>query len=274
MREVKEVVKLFTPEEIKEYLDRIGMPPVEKPTKEALDEMIYRQQCSLAFENLDSFDLHKEVSLDPDYVFQKIIRGKRGGYCLELNALFYRLLLSLGYDARLCFVRVLLGSDDFTTWADHRAIIVTLDGVEYFCDGGLGGPMPAGAINIQTDEWQTCKKESFRVMPSIKGWYEVHRKTRISQQLGKLDAAQRIEILFSDVACFMTDFIFLNYYQSTNKDARFCSMRVVNIRTEDGYRTIVNDEYKEVSEDNVIIEPVGGRLKELLKEKFDIEIEL
>ena len=40
MREVKEVVKLFTPEEIKEYLDRIGMSPVEKPTKEALDEII------------------------------------------------------------------------------------------------------------------------------------------------------------------------------------------------------------------------------------------
>ena len=36
----------------------------------------------------------------------------------------------------------------------------------------------------------------------------------------------------------------------------------------------IRDRYKEVSEDNVIIEPVGGRLKELLKEKFDIEIEL
>ena len=51
-------------------------------------------------------------------------------------------------------------------------------------------------------------------------------------------------------------------------------LRVINIRTEDGYRTLINDEYKEVSEDNVIIEPVGGRLKEVLKEKFDIEIEL
>ncbi len=49
-------------------------------------------------------------------------------------------------------------------------------------------------------------------------------------------------------------------------------IRVINIRTEDGYRTLINDEYKEVSEDNVVIEPVGGRLKELLKEKFNIEI--
>lgn len=273
---MKDRIKKLSPEQINQYLNRIGMQQVEKLTRETLDELIYRHQCAIAFENLDSYDFHMEVNLDSDYLFQKIIQSPRGGYCLELNSLFYRLLLSLGYDARPCFTRVLLGSDDLTLPIDHRGTLVKLDGTEYFCDVGLGGPMPSGALNIETVDWQTFGEESFRVVPCMKGWLAIHRKTRIRQEAEpeKEQETQRIEVVISDIACFDSDFQFLNYYKSTNKRVLFCAHRVINLRIDGGYRMIRDNTYKEVTPQGVKLETINGQLEQLLKEKFYIEIKL
>ncbi len=277
MEEVRDIIKKFSPEQIKQYLDRIGMPPVKEATREVLDELIYRHQCTIAFENLDSYDFHKEVCLDGDYLFQKIIQGTRGGYCLELNGLFYRLVVSLGYDARPCFTRVLLGKNDLRWPIDHRGTLVKLDGAEYFCDVGLGGPMPSGALNIETEEWQTFGDESFRVVPCMRGWLAIHRKTRIKQEVepGKAPQTERIEVVISDIACFDTDFNFLNYYKSTKKESLFCAHRVFNLRIDGGYRSIRDDIYKEVTTKGLVTEKISEQLEEiepLIKEKFNIEI--
>ena len=242
MEEVRDIIKKFSPEQIKQYLDRIGMPPVKGPTREVLDELIYLHQCTIAFENLDSYDFHKEVCLDGDYLFQKIIQGTRGGYCLELNGLFYRLVVSLGYDARPCFTRVLLGKNDLRWPIDHRGTLVKLDGAEYFCDVGLGGPMPSGKQEVEP---------------------------------GKAPQTERIEVVISDIACFDTDFNFLNYYKSTKKESLFCAHRVFNLRIDGGYRSIRDDIYKEVTTKGLVTEKISEQLEEiepLIKEKFNIEI--
>ena len=135
-------VKPLDPWEIGQYLKRIGYTGSREPVKETLDALIYAHQCSVPFETLDPHDFGITVDLHPDAVFDKIVRKGRGGYCLELNGSFYRLLISLGFEVRPCLCRVLLGTEEWTHPIDHRTNLVTVGGRTYFCDVGVGGPMP------------------------------------------------------------------------------------------------------------------------------------
>ena len=119
-------VKPLDPWEIGQYLKRIGYTGSREPVKETLDALIYAHQCSVPFETLDPHDFGITVDLHPDAVFDKIVRKGRGGYCLELNGSFYRLLISLGFEVRPCLCRVLLGTEEWTHPIDHRTNLVTV----------------------------------------------------------------------------------------------------------------------------------------------------
>lgn len=69
------------------YLKRLKLPQ-EECTLEFLDRLIRRHLEEIPFENLDLVRTHELISTDLDTVYKKIIQGKRGGYCFELNALF------------------------------------------------------------------------------------------------------------------------------------------------------------------------------------------
>ncbi|KAL1445935.1 hypothetical protein MTO96_028983 [Rhipicephalus appendiculatus] len=92
------------------------------------------------FENLDVL-LERRVSLDAEAVFGKVTGRGRGGYCFELNSLFGRLLLALGYSLRLRAARLRLTSpDDSTkrTRLSHMVLLVELgEGDRYIVDVGM-----------------------------------------------------------------------------------------------------------------------------------------
>ena len=52
---------------------------------------------SIPFENLESFEEGRIPSLDTQDLYTKIVVCKRGGYCFELNKLFYELIKTLGF---------------------------------------------------------------------------------------------------------------------------------------------------------------------------------
>lgn len=91
------------------------------------------------FENLD-IHWKRKIVLDIHNIYYKIILGThRGGFCYELNGLFYHLLFHLGFDVKLISAQVVrqngigLGPE-----YDHMAMIVKLDGKEYLVDVGFG----------------------------------------------------------------------------------------------------------------------------------------
>jgi len=59
----------------------------------------------IPFENLD-IHYNKHIKLNIDSIYQKIIENKRGGFCYELNSLFYELLISLEFNAKMISARV------------------------------------------------------------------------------------------------------------------------------------------------------------------------
>ena len=83
------------PMNVAAYLERIGASFDGNCTLEALKELTFAHLRAVNFENLDSF--HGNLpSLEPEAIFEKVVTNRRGGYCFELNKLFYLLLQELG----------------------------------------------------------------------------------------------------------------------------------------------------------------------------------
>ena len=86
----------LTPAEVEEYLARIHYTGPIEPTIDALSELHRCHMLSVPFENLSVFGKEKIV-LSKDWLFDKIVRRHRGGFCLELNTIFSLLLNYFGF---------------------------------------------------------------------------------------------------------------------------------------------------------------------------------
>ncbi|KAL1445941.1 hypothetical protein MTO96_028989 [Rhipicephalus appendiculatus] len=122
------------------YLEFLKAGKPTEPTLDYLDRLIKVHLERVPFENLDVL-LERRVNLDAEAVFGKVTGRGRGGYCFELNSLFGRLLLALGYSLRLRAARLRLTSpDDSTkrTRLSHMVLLVELgEGDRYIVDVGM-----------------------------------------------------------------------------------------------------------------------------------------
>lgn len=74
-------------------------------------------------------DIHlkKPLQIDVDCLEEKIIIRKRGGFCYELNFLFYNLLKELGFECHIISARMYEKRDILGEEFDHLAILVKLE---------------------------------------------------------------------------------------------------------------------------------------------------
>lgn len=117
----------YSKDKIEKYYDRIHLPEAlrlytvsEASPKASLSYLGLLQRYHLTnipFENLSlHYSPSRSISIHPDALFQKIIESPgRGGYCMELNAIFATLLRSLGYRIYSSGARVFDGKG-FAGW--------------------------------------------------------------------------------------------------------------------------------------------------------------
>ena len=79
--------------EIAAYLSRIQYQGGLEPNLENLRNLQVAHLLHVPFENLD---IHRKVEIDLEGSYEKIVKRNRGGFCYELNGLFYELLEALG----------------------------------------------------------------------------------------------------------------------------------------------------------------------------------
>ena len=81
------------------YLARISYSGPLAPTLENLRAIHYAHLLAVPFENLD---IHRgmPIALDQEYLYDKIVLRRRGGFCYELNSLFAALLREWHAQAR------------------------------------------------------------------------------------------------------------------------------------------------------------------------------
>lgn len=119
---------------IAEYLERINYTGSTEPCLQTLLDLQRCHQFSVPFENLEMLKDDFEPNLDRDYLFDKIVRQRRGGVCHEMNTAFYHLLTAMGFDAvqicGCCFPDKPLFGHTFT--------LVHLPEGDYTADVGYG----------------------------------------------------------------------------------------------------------------------------------------
>ena len=139
------------PEFVTKYLDRIGLDPAmfdpSTPRDyQLLSRLSEAHLSSIPFENLSQHGGYGgPVQLDMKWISDKILDRKRGGFCLELNALFAAFLEAWGFKVAIV-PAIVYNSDDggFEHPPSHIILLVTLptDGGphSYFVDVGFGEP--------------------------------------------------------------------------------------------------------------------------------------
>ena len=255
-------------EESAGYLKRIGVEKVQKADKETLNALVLAHQRTVPFENLDIYDAKFGIDLGVLALYDKIVLRRRGGYCFELNAAFESLLRNLGYDCYAVAVRVIW---NFTCPmpVSHRGIVVTIDGVRYFCDVGFGGPSPQGAILLDYANEQPSGPNVFVVG---KGGHYGMNGTTISRIVdGKIEPI----LMFSEHPTDPVDFLAPNEYQSKNKNSMFRKDRLLNRITETGVITLSGNVLKIHSGGDTTEKTFSteNELKAAMKEHFGIEVD-
>jgi N-hydroxyarylamine O-acetyltransferase len=128
------------------YFERLGFSPdaadaLSTPSKVNLDKIIEAHLDRIPFENLSQHGLPMPATLDIEKTAVKVLDKGRGGFCLELNALFADFLTELGYIAKRVPAFVNAPGVGFRDLATHLLLVVLVpdsDEGELLVDVGFG----------------------------------------------------------------------------------------------------------------------------------------
>jgi N-hydroxyarylamine O-acetyltransferase len=277
-----------------QYFDRIGLPPPSACDLASLDALILAHQYSVPFENLDVFDEHLHIELSTERLFDKIVQRGRGGYCFELNALFARALAASGYRVFPVLARVLVGKDRRIP-SLHRLTIAEIEGERYVCDVGFGGIQPGFALKFEDAYTKTAAGQTFRLDKRDDRWQLSHLahgngdgdENGNSDKIRDGDRAENgngnsnsdgngtweTTMEFAAVPVEEVDFIAPNFYCYAQDDSMFVQTRLVNLRTPEGSKSIVNDIFNVNKNGKRTETPIENdeHLREILHTHFGIE---
>lgn len=160
----------LTADQLDAYLARIG---VDRPVALDLNGLAKLQRAHLTgftWEALDAF-MGWESSLAPATIFAKMVEGRRGGWCFEMNGLFGAALDALGFRVtRLCGCvdRPKLGD---VAVGNHLTLRVDLDRpylVEVGAADALVEPVPLAPGAIRQRGF------AFAITETDDGWLRLH----------------------------------------------------------------------------------------------------
>ena len=163
--ETKMAAKL-SKEEAEEYFTRINYTGSKERTVEVLTELHRCHILSVPFENLSVYGKEK-IELSKEWLFEKIVRRHRGGFCFELNTMFSFLLDYLGFEYTTHAASVLdrktgvLGPP-----VEHRLLMVKVGGELLLTDVGFGDSfwLPLRFTGLQ--EHQEQQSGTYRIRKS------------------------------------------------------------------------------------------------------------
>lgn len=149
--------------DIESYFLRIGYDGPREPTLATLKALHLHHPLAIPFENLDPF-LHRPVKLDLAALQEKLVWGKRGGYCFEQNLLFMAVLRALGFRVTGLAARVLWNRpEDAPTPRTHMLLRIDFPNGAWIADVGFGGLTLTAPLRLQPGLLQETPHETFRL---------------------------------------------------------------------------------------------------------------
>ncbi len=209
------------------YLERIGLGGEEiKPDLSALDRLVHAHLTHVPFEDMEPWGTGNCPDLAVKALFDKIVLRRRGGYCFELNSLFYAFLKELGFDVYMVMAHVMAERAELPPPC-HCCVICSFEGEKYFCDVGYGGAVPDGGVKLSGES-----RHGFRLERSGIFYRVINEKNGCE------------ELRFKDVPIAPVELIPMNYYISQGATSPFRNQLHLNLRLEDGSVSVVDHVFK------------------------------
>lgn len=216
------------------YLKRLGLRKRLKPNLANLGRLQKAHVLQIPFENLD---IHAQIPIELDIqrIYNKVILNKRGGFCYELNGLFYELLSHLGYQVRRVSARVYSVEKGYSPEFDHMALIVTIEDQDYLSDVGFG-EFSFGPIALHWPSQQMDPRGLFHV--------DEHPDEYICISKNDDQAEKVPEYKFKTIAREFGEFNGMCQYQQTDPDSHFKAKPLISMATAKGRITLAGRELK------------------------------
>jgi N-hydroxyarylamine O-acetyltransferase len=224
--------------DIDAYLSRIRYRGDREPTLATLRALHLAHATQIPFENLDIL-LGRPIRIDLDNLQEKLVFGRRGGYCFEQNTLFAGVLRAVGFDTTLLAARVRFGTTRVLP-RTHMVLRVQSDGAEWLADVGFGA---AGLLQpIRFGDSKEVRQFAW--------------KYRLVRNTGHWVLQSLREGAWTDLYAFTlepqlpVDFEVANHYVSTHPQSRF--VRALTVQQ------VMPDERKTLVDRELAIERSGG----------------
>ncbi|MEQ9285846.1 MAG: arylamine N-acetyltransferase [Cyclobacteriaceae bacterium] len=219
--------------DVEAYLQRIDCVREYKPSLRFLRQMHKNHLLHIPFENLD-IHIGNEIILDVSRIFNKLITSKRGGFCYELNGLFYHLLLELGFQAKIISARVVSEDGTLGKEFDHLLLIVYLEDNQYLVDVGFGSSFHTPKEFVQ-GKVQMDQNKYYRITELVDGNFMLQSSTD--------SMVFKDEYMFSKRQHQFVEFIAMCQYHQTSPRSHFTQKKIITQSTPDGRITLTDKKF-------------------------------
>lgn len=252
------------PENVKNYLDRIGYHGQHRPSLQLLQKLHSKHLLSVPFENLD-IHLGRPIVLDEAPFYEKIVEHRRGGFCYELNGLFAALLKALGFKVSILSAKVARDNGRFSPDFDHMTLLVHLK-QQWLVDVGFGDSFTQPK-SLDTSHDQRDDGRAYSVI-NRNGNY----------LLARWDDEQnswKPQYKFTLRRRKLSDFTARCRWQQTSPQSHFKKGRLVSRPTGTGRITLTDAKFIITKNGKKVQQPVRSmnRFNQILQDKFEIKLD-
>jgi N-hydroxyarylamine O-acetyltransferase len=249
------------PEMVQNYLETLNLHDRELDF-EFLNDVVERHVATFAFSSVGC-QLGKDLPLDFESLYQRIVIQRRGGYCFEQNGLLYGVLEELGFSAKLFLARVIHNKDTHPGLT-HRITMVDYEDQQYVLDVGFGflGPkLPVPMSEIESNDGS----KNPRIAEYRPGEYHM----QVFKD-GNLYSLYRFELArYGEADCEMGHF-----FSHRHPDANFVNHLVVSLIQENETRSLIDLKYwlitKSGTQSREISDP--EQLRQILVDELGVQV--
>jgi N-hydroxyarylamine O-acetyltransferase len=213
--------------DIEAYLRRINYQGSSEPTFDTLRALHRAHMLNVPFENLD-ISLGRRIVLDEAYLYDKIVKHQRGGFCYELNGLFSALLREMGFKVQRFSARVADGNGGYGMEFDHMTLLVQLE-ERWLADVGFGDSFHEP---LRLDEHGSQVQE--------RGTYRISDEGPHLAMLRKEDSLWKAQYIFTLQPYELSDFSEACLFHQTSPESHFTQGRICSRSIPEGRITLRN----------------------------------
>ena len=252
---------------LNEYRERIGFKNALNPDISTLAALHSAHVDAIPFEGADPL-LGRPVHLDLPSLEAKLIHGRRGGYCFEQNALFKAVLERTGFKVTGLGARVrwMSPQDSPLGPLEHMLLKIDLEGDSYLADVGFGACLMDSPLLLKTGVEQRTRMGTF-VLSEAEGLYTL---------AARQPAGWRTMYVFDLRALLPSDYELGNWYTSTNPNAPFLHVLIMERLAADRRHKLIGNRYVIEARDGELIEErvlhTPAALGKVLDQIFNVQM--